>query len=141
LYIYRNIGDLPLSASLQSYQRYSQVGISGTIGGLLAVKLLLELLNGFTAAALVMYLMLRFRNRVTGILAALAVSCLPLALQSKGLELRWYSLNQAFLLGTTLEQGDVVGRLLLQEGIILGLSIVCLTEVRRMLGTKHKKEA
>ena len=140
IYIYRSVGGLPWEACLQNYQRYSEATVHMTIGGLLALRLMLELLNGFVAAAFTIWMTLQVKNRITAVIIAFALTVLPLVLQSKGIELRWYSMNNAFLLGTTLEQGNIFGRLLLQEGIILGLGLLCVLGTRKAISGRNGRE-
>lgn len=129
IYVYESVGVIPLSAPLQNYGFYETVQYNMTFGELIALHIMCVIINGLTAAALVAGVSVKLKNRVLAMIISTALICVPLLLQIRGIDMRWFSMNNGFLLFDTITYSGAVGKVLIQQGVILliGAGSVLLT--------------
>ena len=125
IYVYRNVGALPLAAPVQSVRNFQRFGGSMTIAGLFVLRHCFAIMNALTAAAIVVALSVRLKNRVLSMIVSTALICVPLLLQSRGIELRWFSMNNAFLLLHTLTDPNALAKVVAQQAVIAAIGVVC----------------
>ncbi|MBR3586268.1 MAG: hypothetical protein IKO00_09620 [Oscillospiraceae bacterium] len=141
IYLYRNLGTLPLNAPMRCLQEYA--GFSGglTIGGALAIRCGWILLCGLAGACLTVALSLILYNRVTALVLGELVFALPLLLQWLGVDVSSFTAAAAPMVTETLKRpyaATVIG-IGFSATVLLGELGICAILNRTVYGKQRRK--
>ena len=124
--VYRAYGPMEWSAPLQSVSLFYDTTLSVTIGQYVILSMLIKFLGLCCAASVILLLCVLTKNYFLTIGFSTGILLLPLFLQSQGIDLRFWSFNNLFLLNNTLCMPDGALQSLIHIGILMVMMVAVL---------------